>query len=695
MEKSIGMPVRYLTGVGPNRARIFARIGIQTIEDLFYYFPRRYEDRRQFLNISQLSEGQEQTVKATVLAVNYRRSWKRKGFSIFEAIVGDPSGKISCVWFNQPYLKDYFKPEASVILFGRIQRYKGRLQINSPEFEFFSQGKDDLLSANRIVPVYSLPAGMTQRQIRRIIKDSLEEFLPRVKDFLPYDIRSKNNLLNLAQSLSNIHFPQNSELCKNSHQRLSFEEFFIFQIALALRKLEKKQKIGIPHKAEQGLMESFIASLPFKLTFSQKRVIDEIKKDLIKPQPMQRLLQGDVGCGKTVVALAVSLSVIQGHYQVAMMVPTEILAKQHYDKTLSFIKPMSFEGKRISVKLLTSSISTQEKKRVYRQISEGQVDLVIGTHALLEEALKFKKLGLVVIDEQHKFGVGQRALLPKKGANPDVLIMTATPIPRTLAITLYGDLDFSVISELLPGRLPVEVFHFFEFEAKKAYALAREQLEQGRQAYVIYPVIEESPAMELPGAKKIYAQLKKNELKGFRVGLIHSKVKNKEQESAMAKFRKGQLDVLVATTVLEVGIDVPNATCMIIEHAERFGLAQLHQLRGRIGRGQDRSFCILLSDPKSKEAKARISAMLKTNDGFRIAEEDLMLRGPGEFFGRRQHGLCELKVIDPLRQLELLKKTREEALKLVSADPHLAARQNTLLKGKVFQRFVCTLSQED
>jgi ATP-dependent DNA helicase RecG len=410
---------------------------------------------------------------------------------------------------------------------------------------------------------------------------------------------------------------------------------------------------------------------------------------------MQRLLQGDVGSGKTVVATAAAMIAIQGGYQAAFMVPTEILAKQHYEKIKSQIPNKSQinpnsqipNSKQVRVSLLTSSVDRKEKDKIYQEIKDGKVDLVIGTHALLEEEAEFKNLGLVVIDEQHKFGVGQRSLLSRKGTCPDVLIMTATPIPRTLAITLYGDLDISVINELPPGRIPVKTLHFSGKERPEAYRIAREELKYRRQAYIIYPVIEESYELDISGAKKMFAQLKKNEFKEFRLGLVHGRLKPAQQDEAMLEFKAGKLDCLVATTVLEVGIDIPNATCMIIEHAERFGLAQLHQLRGRIGRAGIASTCILISDATGPEAASRLKAMVEFSDGFRIAEEDLKIRGPGEFFGSRQHGLSELKIGNPLAQMHLLKKAREEAVKLISQDSRLQMRQNALLKEKLLQRF--------
>jgi ATP-dependent DNA helicase RecG len=402
---------------------------------------------------------------------------------------------------------------------------------------------------------------------------------------------------------------------------------------------------------------------------------------------MQRLLQGDVGSGKTVVASVAGIMAVQGGYQAAFMVPTEILASQHYEKIRSQVSGLKSEKKTVKIGLLTGSANKKEKEKILQEIKQGDIDLIIGTHALLEQKLVFKNLGLVVIDEQHKFGVGQRALLPRKGANPDVLIMTATPIPRTLAITLYGDLDVSVINELPAGRLPVKTMLFSEQDASQAYHIAKEQLRLGHQAYIIYPVIEESYALDMAGAKKMYSQLKTGELKEFELGLIHGRLKQSEQDEIMLKFKNKELDVLVSTTVLEVGIDMPNATCMIVENAQRFGLAQLHQLRGRIGRGPFESCCILISNAETEDARARLNAMVKYTDGFRIAEEDLKIRGPGEFFGERQHGLTELKIANPLTQLQLLKRAREEALRLISKDRYLNLRQNILLKAKLLQRF--------
>jgi ATP-dependent DNA helicase RecG len=687
MSKSLDTPVRYIKGIGPKRSQIINKLGINTIEELLYYFPRRYEDRTKFSSIVQLKEGQIATIKVEVLVRGERRSLRRRGFSIFEVVVGDQTGKIFCIWFNQPYLKEYFKVGSSVILYGKVERYAERLQMNSPEFEFISGNVDESLNLGRIVPIYSLMPGITQRYFRRIVKYALDKYVSQINDFLPYDIRLKQNLLNLAKSIINIHFPDNLALQADAYRRLAFEEFFLFQLPLALRKLKKKEKIGISHQVEGKLVDDFILSLPFRLTRAQEKVILEIKQDMASIQVMQRLLQGDVGSGKTVVAIIAGLMAIQGGYQVAFMVPTEILAKQHLEKITRQLSVASHNLKKINLGLLVSSLSKKKKEKVYQEIKEGKIDLVIGTHALLEESVQFKNLGLAIIDEQHKFGVGQRALLPTKGLNPDVLIMTATPIPRTLAITLYGDLDISVINELPPGRKPIITKLINETQREWLYGFLKENVRLGRQVYIVYPVIEESFHLDLLSAKKMYRELKNNVFRDFKVGLIHGKLKDTEQERIMSEFKSAKLQILVATTVLEVGIDIANATIMVIEQAERFGLSQLHQLRGRVGRGAYESYCILISEADSPDARLRLEAMVKYNDGFFIAEEDLKIRGPGEFFGSRQHGLTELKIGNPLTQMQLLKRAREEAIRLVNLDPQLKARQNILLKEKLLKRF--------
>lgn len=701
--------LRYLKGVGPKKAKLFKKLGISSIEDIIYYFPRRYEDRSNFVDISKIEIGNSYTIKGRILAKGQRRSWKRRGFNIAEVVVGDDTARIFAVWFNQPYLQHYFKVGQSIILYGKAELYKNRLQIVSPEFEILDSESDDSLNTGRIVPIYSICEGMTQRFMRQVIKNTLDKYIPQVVDPIPYDIRKKHNLLNLAQSLINIHFPKDIDTNREAYRRLSFQEFFLFQIPVVLRKLKKKNKKGITHNTDGEIFSKLINELPFKLTFAQERVLEEIKSDMSKQYPMQRLLQGEVGSGKTIVALLSAAIALDGGYQVAFMVPTEILAKQHYERISSQLSVVSCQ-KKIKLILLTSNPSKKEKEKAYRDIKEGETNLIIGTHALIQEELVFKNLGLVIIDEQHKFGVTQRALLPKKGNNPDTLIMTATPIPRTLSMTIYGDLDISVIDELPKNRLPIKTLSYNENSIDEVYEFVRNIVKQKNQAYpvrdwtttasngcrrqpvsngvyFVCPVIEESVEIDLKAAQTIYKEFKNNIFKDYNVGLVHGQMDTEVADRVMQDFRVGKINILVATSVLEVGIDIPNATCMVVLQAERFGLSQLHQLRGRIGRAQYESFFIIVSDPKTEEAKMRIKAITELSDGFRIAEEDLRIRGPGEFFGKRQHGLSVLKIANPITQMRLLKNARDEVITLLKNDPNLSQRPNQTLLSKMKNSF--------
>jgi ATP-dependent DNA helicase RecG len=688
MERLQDIPIQFLKGIGPKRAQSFAKHGINNVEDLFYYFPRRYEDRTKFVPIAMLQEGEPQTIKASVIVSNERRSWRRRGFSITQAMVDDKTGRLECVWFNQPYIKQYLQPQAEVILYGVPSHYAGRLQMSNPEFEIVSEDtKDESLNIGRIVPVYTAPSGIGQRSFRKLMKLALDKYLAGIEDFLPNDVRTNNGLSDLAQSILNIHFPKDEESRLLAYKRLAFQEFLLFQVPSFVRKLRRKQLSGIAHRIKGPLVDAFVRDLPFSLTGSQKQVLREIEEDMACAQAMHRLLQGDVGSGKTVVATIAAIMAIQGSYQAAFMVPTEILAKQHFDKISQQVSGVSSQGAGVKLGLLTSGLLKKDKEKVIKDIKDGTINLVIGTHALLEEDVQFKSLGLVVIDEQHRFGVGQRALLPKKGDNPDVLIMTATPIPRTLAITIYGDLDISAITSLPPGRKPIATRWITDDKRQWLYSLIKKEVQSGRQAYIVYPLIEESFAMDLLSAEKMYAELKDTVFKDLKVGLIHGRLKQSQQDAIMADFKFGKIDVLIATTVLEVGIDVANATIMAIEHADRFGLSQLHQLRGRIGRGAFESTCILISDARGEEARARLEAMVRSGDGFVIAEEDLKIRGPGEYFGSRQHGLTGLRIGNPLTQMHLLKQAREEAARIVARDPHLKDRLHQPLKNKLLQRF--------
>ena len=697
MIPTLGSPVQYLKGIGPKRAQDLGCAGINLLEDLLYYFPRRYEDRSQFKPIGSVEIGSTVTVKGEVISKKGRPAYLRRGIDIFEISVADGTGRIFAVWFNQPFLHRYFNVGDQVILYGKAEIYRDKIQMSSPDFEII-EDKEAGLDVGRIVPIYRLPRGFSQRVLRKLIKSVLDSQITRLQELLPYDVRVRHSLFNIAQSLLNIHFPENEEMRLRAYQRLAFEEFFLYQIPLILRKLKRRDKAGIAFDVKESVLESFFGKLPFALTDSQKKCLQEIVSDMRSPRPMQRLLQGDVGCGKTVVALLAALGAVTCGWQAAFMVPTEILAQQHNEKISQLLAGLqgtpacrtdreNREQRRPKIGVLTGSLSEDEKKEMVVKIKSGQVDIVIGTHALLEEDVAFYRLGLIVIDEQHKFGVSQRALLPRKGANPDCLIMTATPIPRTLSLTLYGDLDLSAITQMPAGRGRIVTQALAIEERQKAYDFVRGEVEKGRQAYLIYPLVEESEKLELRAAKSMYKEFKDEIFKDLKVGLVYGRMKRDEQEKTMRKFRDGKIDVLVATTVLEVGIDVANATVMVIEHAERFGLSQLHQMRGRIGRGVHESYCLLVADPKSEDAQARIKAFVATTDGFKIAEEDLKIRGPGEFFGERQHGLADLKIADPLAQMHLLKAAREDAHKLIERDPKLADPKNAELKRQLYRRF--------
>ena len=673
---------QYIKGVGPARFKTLNRLEIHTVEDLLYYFPRRYEDRRTFSPIARLKAKEFATVKAEVLKVSFRRI--RRGFSIFQVAVGDDTGVIQAAWFNQPFMKRYFKPGQEVILYGKVEKRR-RLQMNSPEFEFVSE-KESSLHMGRIVPIYPLTANLNQRYLRTIIGRAVQNFCSFVPDMLPYSLRAGLELLPLTLAIRYIHFPQDVMARDSAYRRLVFDEFFLLQLILALKK-SRRAKTGaqFTHRAQKEgrLIKAFQRSLPFKLTKAQNKAIKEIEDDMKAPQAMSRLLQGDVGSGKTIVAAYALVLSVQSGLQSALMAPTEVLAQQHYLMLSNLFAPLD-----INVGLLISSMSRQAKSDTVQDIKSGALDIVVGTHALIEENLQFKKLGLVIIDEQHKFGVVQRSLLRKKGEAADCLVMTATPIPRTLAMTVYGDLDISTIRELPKGRLPVSTVSVKEGAVKNIYNFIREEVARARQAYIVCPLIKKSPVLELKAASEMYEKLREGEFRACSVGLIHGRMKAPEKEKVMRGFKNHKIDILVSTTVIEVGIDIPNASVMVIRHAERFGLSQLHQLRGRIGRGPHPSYCILVSELAGTEkARRRIDAMLNTQDGFRLAEEDLDIRGPGQFFGPAQHGLPELKLGNIVRDMQLLELARGAAFSLVRRDPCLKAPEHCLIRQRLKEKF--------
>ena len=667
---SIDTSVQYIKGVGPARARLLERIGIKTLEDILFYFPWRYEDRKNLKKICDLEYGANATVMCEVESAKLITT-PRKRMKIFEVTFTDNTGHLKARWFNQAYLEKYFKKGEKVILSGPVKGnlYSGAgLEMENPDYELVGT-EDKLIHTSRIVPVYKATEGISQKQLRTLMFNAVDSSSFLIEDYLPGEIIERNDLRPLEWSVREAHFPEEysdiSSLNKGmgpAHKRLIFDEFFLLEAGLALLKKRETLEKGISFDNGNRLVDKFLEELPFDLTGAQKRVMKQIRSDMKRDLPMNRLIHGDVGCGKTVVALAAVLVAVENGYQACLMAPTELLAEQHFINIHRMVEALG-----LNILLLTSS----SRKKVVEHISDGSAQIIIGTHAIIQEHIEFKKLGLAIIDEQHKFGVVQRAALRRKGTNPDILIMTATPIPRTLAMTLYGDLDVSVIDELPAGRRPVITKTFFSSQKEKIYSLIEGEISRGRQVYIVYPLIEESEKLDLRSAIDGAEALKKM-FSRRSVGLVHGRMHHDEREAVMSHFKSGEIDILVATTVIEVGIDVPNASLMLIVHAERFGLAQLHQLRGRIGRGGYDSCCLLLAyHPFSEDAKRRLKAMESTADGFRIAEEDLSIRGPGEFFGTRQSGMPDLKLANIIRDIGMLETARKEAFDLVDADPEL------------------------
>ena len=673
--------IQFLKGVGPARKKLFENLGVRTIEDLFYLFPRRYEDRRKITPLGELKPGETQVAVGFVSAKGGRRSFFNKKH-IFEIILEDEGSRVFCTWFNQPYLANYFHPGDRVVVYGRVEVFNNKLQIVSPEYEIISEG-DEGLSTGRIVPVYPLTKGISQRYLRKVMAYALDHHVKDLVDVIPFGVRERQRLWPLGKSIQQVHFPDDELSQQEADHRLCFDEFFLFQVSVILRRLTFLRKKGIAHIIARPFHERFYKAFPFKLTASQEKAIGDIAEDMRKKAPMLRLLQGDVGSGKTVVSFYGCLAAVTNGRQAAIMCPTEILAEQHFDTFTRYFAAGPFGEVRTA--LLNSTLKKKDKEALYSRIKAGEVDVVVGTHALLEEGVAFKDLSFVAVDEQHKFGVKQRALLSSKGENPDVLVMTATPIPRTLCLTLYGDLDVSVIDEKPAGRGEIKTYHFTGEQAEGVYKRVAEWVHKGTQAYIVYPVIEENEKTDLKAAVAMYERFCRDDFKDLRVGLVHGRLPKGEAREVMDRFKRHEIDILVTTTVLEVGIDVPNANVMVIEHADRFGLAQLHQLRGRIGRSEKSAICILLGESASEDGKLRLESIIKTTNGFKIAQNDLEIRGPGQYFGRHQHGLNELRMVDPLTQIDVLEAARQEAVELVKADPVLKA--HPLVKQTIRQRY--------
>ncbi len=672
---------QYVKGVGPKRVRILNRLEIETIQDLLYYFPRTYSDRSRPKPIAGLLDGEYATIKGVIKVRSVIRP--RKGLEIIKAAIDDGTGIAYADWYNQPYLIEYLKEGTKIAISGTVEKKYKKVEIKNFAYEIIEEGKE-LLNTLRIVPVYNLTEGINQKYLRTIIKRVLDEYAASLPEFLPLDIRRRNKLIKTSQAINSIHFPKSSASYKDARRRLVFDEFFLLQLGIALRKrkLEEVGK-GIRYRKPGELIGRFSQLLPFELTSAQRRVISEIISDMQQDKPMNRLLQGDVGSGKTVVAVYALLKAIEDGYQGTIMAPTEILAQQHYLTLQELLIPL-----KIRIELLIGSMSEKEKKKIRKKIEEGKVDIIIGTHTLIQEAARFAKLGLIIVDEQHKFGVLQRAALRKKGLTPDVLVMTATPIPRTLALTVYGDLNISVLDEMPPGRKGIATYWVPQSQRKNIYLFIENEVKKGRQAYIVYPLVSESEKMEeLKAATQMQKHLQKEVFSNLRVGLIHGQMPGDEKEKIMTDFKNKKMDILVSTTVIEVGIDIPNASIMLIEDAQRFGLAQLHQLRGRIGRGEYQSYCLMFAIPRTFESKRRIKVMTETGDGFQIAEEDLELRGPGEFFGTRQHGLPELKIANLLKDQRLLETARQEAFEFIRKDPKLERPEHRQIRKSLLSKF--------
>jgi ATP-dependent DNA helicase RecG len=700
----LSTPVQYIKGIGPRLAEVLSAKGIATVADLLFYLPFRYEDRLNPRGIAELRSGEMATVIAEVRNSGLFRT---RRMPIFQMTAGQGRARLKCLWFNGTYLRDRFKPGQMVALYGKVEadNRTGELQIMQPQFEILGEPAEDgssdavdqkqaaSLEVGRIVPIYE-SAGqgrLTARWFRRIIRHALENIPQTLADPIPAAVRARMSLISPIEAMWKVHWPDAGESLADlqssrtpAHLRLIFEELFFVELGLEFRRRQMKAQTGIAFRLEERVREAIKKILPFHPTAAQKRVLKEIAADMEKPCPMRRLLQGDVGSGKTIVAFEAAIIAIENGCQVALMAPTEILAQQHYFSARRILESAGYR-----IVLLTGSVEQDRKRDIRRHIAQGNAHLVIGTHALLEESVEFAKLGLVIVDEQHRFGVMQRLKLmrktneesggdgvrkagakaPSPNANgaveppePDVLVMTATPIPRTLALTLYGDLDLSVLNELPPGRTPIVTRRVSDERSSEVWDFVRKQVAAGHQAYVVYPVIEENEERELKAALKMYKELSNKIFADLKVGLLHGRLDNDLKERVMRRFASGELNILVATTVIEVGVDVPNATVMVIEHAERFGLSQLHQLRGRIGRGSGKSFCILMTGGKvSDEGERRLDAMVRTNDGFQIAELDLELRGPGEFFGTRQAGMPNFNVANLIRDRQILEAAKREA----------------------------------
>lgn len=671
-------PITVLKGVGPRHGQTLSRLGLVTLGDMLYFFPRRYDDYSLLKPINRLTYGEEVTVIGFVDRVSIRPIRGGKA-QIAEAIISDGSGALRITWFNQPWIAKRLRPGMYVSLAGKIEQYLGRFTMNNPDVEPIDQ---ENLHTHRIIPVYPLTANITQRWLRNLMHEVVSYWAPRVQDPLPNSIRDEYHLINLAQALLQAHFPDGWDQLQASRQRLGFDEIFLLQLGVLRQKRAWQERAARVYPVHEQSLENLINRLPFTLTGAQQRALADLEADLTSGKPMNRLLQGDVGSGKTIVA-AMAIAIVAHHgVQSALMAPTSILAEQHYRSLINYLSVAdNQDGLRPEeICLLIGATPESQKQEIREGLAAGKIKVVVGTHALLEDPVNFSDLQLAIIDEQHRFGVTQRAILREKGDNLHLLVMTATPIPRSLALTVYGDLDLSILDEMPPGRQLVETQVFLPRERERAYGFIRKEVSEGRQAFIIYPLVEESEASEAKAAVEEHERLQRDIFPDYQLGLMHGRLRPEEKETVMSQFRGGDLQILVSTSVVEVGVDIPNATVLLIEGANRFGLSQLHQFRGRVGRGQDQAYCILIPDTADAIENERLSAMIATNDGFILAERDLAQRGPGQFLGTRQSGYqTELKFAS-LTDLPLIEKARRAAQDIFSQDPELAKAEFQILQ---------------
>ena len=670
------MSIQYIKGVGPKRAKKLRKLNIYTIEDLLYHIPREYDDRSKIQTIAEGKIGEKVSLKVKICGYPTKIQ-PRRNLSILKVPVKDNTGQAILIWYNQDYMANGLKIGDEILVNGKLNRFRNEIQILNPVFDK-SKGK----KVGNIIPIYPLTADLSNNEMINIMSNAIKGYVKKMPETLPKYIREELGLMGIEEAICNIHFPKTEKDHIEARKRLAFEELLTLQLGLFIIKSRTKEmKQGIKFSSTDDVAK-FIENLPFELTSAQKRVFKEIEEDMETNEPMNRLVQGDVGSGKTILAVLSMFKAWKSNYQSVMMAPTEILATQHYESISSF-----FRDYPINCELLVGSISIKEKERILNELKNGKIDVLIGTHAVIQENVEFKNLGLAITDEQHRFGVKQRAVLTQKGKNPDTLVMTATPIPRTLALILYGDLDISIIDELPPGRKEIETYAVNPHMVNRVNNFVRKQVLDGRQAYIVAPLIEESEKLNINSAEELYISLKDGFFKDFNVGLLHGKMKPSEKDEIMEKFKDKELDILISTTVIEVGVNVPNANIMVIYNAERFGLAQLHQLRGRVGRGEYQSYCILINESNSNISRERMRIMQNSSDGFYISEKDLELRGPGEFFGTKQHGLPDLKVANLFTDMDILKIAQKKSKEILEEDALLLDEKHFILRQRIINMF--------